>query len=290
MNIKNGQELIEKCKDKNINIYEFAINEEITESRLSRKEVYKKMENNLKVMQSSGLAGINKKVFSVSGLIGGDAKKMYEYSKGKTLSGNIMTKAMAYALSTSEFNASMGKIVAAPTAGASGILPAVFLIMEKEHGLSKEKLVKGLFTASTIGAIIAQNATISGAEGGCQAECGSASAMAAGAIVEMMGGSPEEALNAGAIVFKNILGLVCDPVAGLVEIPCAKRNASGAVNALTAADMSLAGISSKIPFDETVSAMYKIGKSLPESLRETGLGGLAGTKTGKKLEKKVFKN
>lgn len=290
MNIKNGEELIKICAKENINIYDFAIKEEMTESGLSRDDVYKKMEDNLKIMESSGLAGINKKVLSVSGLIGGDAKKMYEYSKGKTLSGSAMTKAMAYALSTSEFNASMGKIVAAPTAGASGILPAVFLIMREDHGMTRDDLVKGLFTASAIGGIIAQNATISGAEGGCQAECGSASAMAAGAVVEMIGGSPEDALNAGAIVFKNILGLVCDPVAGLVEIPCAKRNASGAVSALTAADMSLAGIKSKIPFDEAVGAMYKIGKSLPESLRETGIGGLAGTKTAKRLSKKVFGN
>ncbi len=182
----------------------------------------------------------------------------------------------------------MGKIVACPTAGACGILPAVMMTMKEEHEIEEKDLIMGLFASAGVGAIIAQNATISGAEGGCQAECGSASAMAAAAVVEMMGGTPEMCLNAGAIVFKNTLGLVCDPIAGLVEVPCAKRNASGAVSAITAADMVLAGVTSRIPFDDTVAAMYSIGKLMPEALRETGIGGLAGTKTGKKLKKEIF--
>jgi L-serine dehydratase len=162
------------------------------------------------------------------------------------------------------------------------------MTVKEEHGVEEKDLVMGLFTAAGVGAIIAQNATISGAEGGCQAECGSAAAMAAAALVEIMGGTPEMGLNAGAIVFKNTLGLVCDPIAGLVEVPCAKRNASGALNAIGAADLSLAGVVSRIPFDETVAAMYSVGKSMPESLRETGIGGLAGTPTGKRLMNEIF--
>jgi L-serine dehydratase len=162
------------------------------------------------------------------------------------------------------------------------------MTMKEEHQVEEKDLVMGLFASAGIGAIIAQNATISGAEGGCQAECGSAAAMAAAAVVEIMGGTPDMCLHAGAIVFKNTLGLVCDPIGGLVEVPCAKRNAAGAVSAMTAADMVLAGVQSRIPFDDTVTAMYSVGKLMPEALRETGIGGLAGTKTGKKLRKEIF--
>ena len=200
----------------------------------------------------------------------------------------MLILAMAMAISSSEVNASMGRIVACPTAGSCGILPAVILTVGERLNLSDEELIQGLLASSAVGMIIAQNATLAGAEGGCQAECGSAAAMGAAATVEMMGGTPEMALDAGAIVFKNILGLVCDPIAGLVEVPCAKRNFAGAVSALTTADLVMAGIHSKIPFDDTVEAMYRVGKSLPASLRETALGGLAITKTGLKLKEKVF--
>lgn len=289
MNIKNGKELLKICKEQNITIGEFAIRQEMDESGMSFEEVYEKMLENLRVMEFSTAKGVNEKVISVSGLIGGDAFKLGKYLKsGKSVSGNVMVKAMGYALSCSEVNASMGKIVACPTAGACGILPAVMMTMKEEHGIEERDLVFGLFAAAGIGAIIAQNATISGAEGGCQAECGSAAAMASVAVVEMMGGTPDMCLNAGAIVFKNTLGLVCDPIGGLVEVPCAKRNAAGAVSAISVADMVLAGITSKIPFDDTVSAMYSIGKLMPEALRETGIGGLAGTKTGKRLKKEIF--
>lgn len=199
-----------------------------------------------------------------------------------------MVSAMAKALSCSEINASMGRIVACPTAGSCGILPAVILTVGEKLNLSDDEMIKGLLTASAVGMIIAQNATLAGAEGGCQAECGSGAAMASAATVEMMGGTPEMALNAAAIVFKNILGLVCDPIAGLVEVPCAKRNFAGAVSALTTADLVMAGITSKIPFDDTVEAMYRVGRDMPASLRETAMGGLAITKTGLELNKKVF--
>ena len=208
--------------------------------------------------------------------------------KGETLTGDVTVKAMAMALSSSEVNAAMGRIVACPTAGSCGILPAVILSAGEKLCKTDEELIDALFASAAVGMIIGMNATLSGAEGGCQAECGSAAAMGAAAVVEMMGGTPEMSLDAAAIVLKNILGLVCDPVAGLVEIPCAKRNAAGAISALCTADLVMAGVSSKIPFDDTVSAMYRVGKSLPSELRETAMGGVAVTKAGLILRKKVF--
>jgi len=200
-----------------------------------------------------------------------------------------MVSAMARAISSSEVNAAMGKIVACPTAGSCGILPAAILSAGEKLNKSEDELVQALFTAAGVGIIIAKNATMAGAEGGCQAECGSAAAMASAAVVEMMGGTVEQALDAAAIVIKNILGLVCDPVAGLVEVPCAKRNIAGTVSALTTADLAICGVKSKIPFDEVVWAMYKVGKQLPSELKETALGGIAITPTGLRLKKEIFK-
>lgn len=286
---KTGEELLEICEKYNISLSEYAIRFEVEEKGLTREEVIEKMRKNLNVMISAANEGMEKEVYSLSGLIGGDGYKLHNYFKnGKTLTGTVTTMAMAMALSSSEVNASMGKIVACPTAGSCGILPAVILSAGEKLGLDEDELLKGLFAAAAVGLIIGLNATLSGAEGGCQAECGSASAMGAAAVVEMMGGTPKMSLDAAAIILKNVLGLVCDPVAGLVEIPCAKRNAQGAITALCTADMVMAGIVSKIPFDDTVSAMYKVGKSLPESLRETALGGIAITKEGLRLKEKVF--
>ena len=286
---RSGAELLEICRENNFSLAEYAIQYEMESKNCTREDVIKGMEKVLQVMKEAANEGQEKEVYSVSGLIGGDAYKLKKYlEKGDTLTGNVMVGAMARALSCSEVNASMGKIIACPTAGSCGILPAVMLTAKERLNLQDEDLLYGLLAASAIGLIIGKNATFSGAEGGCQAECGSASAMAAGALVELMGGTPEMSLNAAAIVIKNILGLVCDPVAGLVEIPCAKRNASGAVNAICAADLVMAGIESKIPFDDTVSAMAQVGKALPETLRETALGGVAITKTGLMLKKKVF--
>lgn len=284
-----GAQLIEECYRENLSIHEYTLRNEILESELTREEVFERMKKNYKVMKESCEFGLYNEVKSVSGLIGGDALRLQKYlENGHTLSGDFMVKAMARALSCSEVNAAMGKIVAAPTAGSCGILPAVLITAGEKLQKNDDELVEALFTASGVGIIIAQNATLSGAEGGCQAECGSAAAMGAAAVVELMGGTPEAALNAAAIVIKNILGLVCDPIAGLVEVPCAKRNASGAVNALTAADIAMAGIRSKIPFDDAVSAMYKVGRQLPCELRETAMGGLAATETGIKLKKKIM--
>lgn len=286
---RTGVELLEICEKHNISLSEYAIRCEVEESGLSRDEVIEKMRKNLKVMISAANEGMEKEVYSVSGLIGGDGYKLHNYIKeGNALTGNVTTMAMAMALSSAEVNASMGRIVACPTAGSCGILPAVILSAGKKLDLDEDGLIRGLFASAAIGMIIGMNATLSGAEGGCQAECGSESAMGAGAVVEMMGGTPKMSLDAAAIILKNVLGLVCDPVAGLVEIPCAKRNAQGAITALCAVDMVMAGIESKIPFDDAVSAMYKVGKSLPESLRETALGGVAVTKAGLRLKEQVF--
>lgn len=284
-----GHELIEICKKENISIWEYTIRVEEENSGLSRDKIIKKMEKNLQVMKEAAEYGLNNETKSISGLIGGDAKRLNEYmNKGATLTGDFMIKAMARAVSCSEVNAEMGRIVAAPTAGSCGIIPATIITAGEKLNKSDEDLVKALFTASGVGNIIAQNATLSGAEGGCQAECGSAAAMGSAAVVEMMGGTPEMALHAAAIVIKNILGLVCDPVAGLVEVPCAKRNIAGAVSALTTADLAISGIKSKIPFDEVVVAMYKVGKQLPCELRETALGGIAISPTGIKLKNEIL--
>ncbi|CDF57569.1 L-serine ammonia-lyase, iron-sulfur-dependent, subunit alpha [Thermobrachium celere] len=284
-----GLELMEIANSKKCKIYEVVIDNEVESQGISKEEIISKMQKALEVMKSSAQEALEKEVKSVSGLIGGDAKKLEDYRKaGNTLCGDTVVKAMARALSCSEVNAAMGRIVAAPTAGSCGILPAALITAAEKLNKSEEELVNALFTASGIGQIIAKNATVSGAEGGCQAECGAAAAMAAAAIVEMAGGTPEMCLHAAAIALKNIMGLVCDPIAGLVEAPCAKRNASGVVNALISAELALAGIKSIIPFDEVVDAMYKVGKALPEALRETALGGIAATPTGIKLRKQVL--
>lgn len=286
---RNGLELLHICTENNYKLSDFAINYEIENRGVTKEQIIDEMRTVLHVMQESASAAQEKEVYSVSGLIGGDAHKLKKYlDKGVSLTGDVMVKAMARALSSSEINASMGKIVACPTAGSCGILPSVILTAGEKLNLNEEEIINGLFASSAVGMIIAQNATLAGAEGGCQAECGSAAAMASAAVVEMMGGTPEMSLDAGAIVIKNILGLVCDPIAGLVEVPCAKRNFAGAVSALTTADLVMAGVNSKIPFDDTVDAMYKVGRQLPSELRETAMGGLAITKTGIELKKKVF--
>lgn len=286
---RTGEELLKICEEESISLSEYAIRIEMRDRELSREEVYKKMAKNLKVMKEGATEGREKQVNSLSGLIGGDGYRVQKYlEKGNTLTGDVTVKAMAMALSSSEVNAAMGRIVACPTAGSCGILPAVILSAGEKLAKTDEELIDALFASAAVGMIIGMNATLSGAEGGCQAECGSAAAMGAAAVVEMMGGTPKMSLDAAAIVIKNILGLVCDPVAGLVEIPCAKRNAAGAISALCTADMVMAGVESKIPFDDTVSAMYKVGKSLPSSLRETAMGGVAITKAGLELRKKVF--
>ena len=223
-------------------------------------------------------------------IIGNDSRKIHDrLGSHNTVCGETIAKAAAYALSTMELNASMGKVVASPTAGSCGVMPAVLMTTKERFALDEETLISGLLAANLVGSLVAKNATISGAEGGCQAEVGTASAMASAAVVHMLGGTPEMVFNAAAMCFKNLLGLVCDPIAGLVESPCAKRNAIGAANALLCAEMSLAGIESIVPFDEVVDAMYRVGRALPPSLRETSMGGLATTKTGVQIQTDLFK-
>ncbi|MBU3113602.1 L-serine ammonia-lyase, iron-sulfur-dependent, subunit alpha [Clostridium lacusfryxellense] len=289
MFVDKGINLINVCNEKNIPIWEYTIRCEVEESGSTRSEVIEKMRKNLNTMREAAEYGLTHETRSISGLIGGDSIKLKRYEEaGNSLTGGFMVRAMARAVSCSEVNAAMGKIVAAPTAGSCGIIPAVVITAGEKLGKTEDDLINALFTASGVGIIIAKNATLSGAEGGCQAECGSAAAMGAAAVVEMMGGTPAMALDAAAIVIKNILGLVCDPVAGLVEVPCAKRNIAGAVSALTTADVTMSGVTSRIPFDDTVIAMYKIGKQLPCELRETAMGGCATTPTGLRLAKEIL--
>lgn len=283
-----GNELLNLCKERNVRISDIVIEKNLQSAGMTLDSLMERMKETLNIMKGSATEALDKEVTSLSGLTGGNAKKIEDYKKNnKTLSGVFLNSAMAKAFSTSEVNASMGKIVAAPTAGAAGILPSAMLSAQEKLDLGEDELIRGLFTASAIGEIIAKNATISGAEGGCQAECGAAAAMAAGAIVEMAGGTPESCLDAASFALTNIMGLVCDPIAGLVEYPCALRNASGVVNAFISADLAMAKVQSLVPFDEVVEAMFKVGKALPESLRETALGGLAATPTGKELSQNL---
>ena len=269
---------------------ELVIEAECHESGSNRKEVWQRMRSNLLTMRAAIKQGENELgVRSKTGLTGGEAIKLKKYrAKGKTLSGDVMMAAVENAIATNEVNAAMGVICATPTAGSSGTLPGALFMLEQRLGLSEDQMIRFLFTAGGLGLIIANHAGIAGATGGCQEEVGSASAMAAAAAVEAAGGSPEQSSQALAIALSNLLGLVCDPIAGLVEIPCVKRNAIGAGNALIAAYMALAGCTSMIPADECISALDKVGRSMSVDLRETGLGGLAGTPTGQAIKTKIF--
>lgn len=259
------------------------------EAGTPREKALEKLSGMLSVMESEVQNALHIPVHSISGLTGGDGCRYERYRvSGGSLLGEIPALATAYALSASETNAAMGRIVACPTAGSCGILPACVLAVAKVKGISREGQLLALAGAGLIGELIDEHASLSGAEGGCQAECGSAAAMAAGAVAQMLGGSPEAAFHAAAIAIKNQLGLVCDPVAGLVEIPCIKRNAGGVAIALSAADMALAGVESRIPFDDVVEAMNRVGKALPAALRETAGGGLATTKAGLRMKEKVY--
>lgn len=255
------------------------------ESDKSETELRERMAQNLRVMREAVSIGLTGHRKSLSGLVGGEAAKVETLRlSGKSLIGERVNGAIARALAVVEVNASMGKIVAAPTAGSCGVLPAVLFTVEEALNVSEEELITALFTSAGIGMIIADRANVSGAEGGCQAEIGSAAGMAAAAAVELAGGSPKDTAHAAAIAMKSFLGLVCDPVAGLVEVPCVKRNATAATVALAAAEMVLAGIKSAIPLDEVIDAMNEIGKQMPCSLRETAQGGLAITPTGRRIQ------
>lgn len=286
----NGQQLLELCKSHQKNIVEIALLAEIEESDRSREEIWTDMEAQLQIMEQSIRKGLDPEIRSVGGLIGGNAYLMHQRMSGNNFGNKLLLKAVSYALAVTEVNASMGKIVAAPTGGASGIVPGILIALQEEKAISWEITIEALFVAATIGKIIALNATLSGAEGGCQAECGSAAAMAAASAVYMGGGDPQTCLDASAMSLKGQLGLVCDPVAGLVEVPCSKRNASSAANALVCAEMALAGIRSTIPFDEVVEAMMRVGQAMPADFKETARGGCAATPTGIKFSRIIMDN
>ncbi|WP_143462423.1 L-serine ammonia-lyase, iron-sulfur-dependent, subunit alpha [Levilactobacillus enshiensis] len=283
-------ELVDAAKTTKKPIYELMIEQEMETSKNSREEIIKTMGRNLDVMEAAVKKGAEGDgVFSTTGLTGGEAVKLRDYRKtGKTLSGDIMMQAVQNAISTNEVNSSMGVVCATPTAGSTGTLPGVIFTLRDRLNLTREQMVNFLFTAGAFGMVIANNAGIAGATGGCQAEVGSASAMGAAAAVEIAGGTPDQCSEALAMAISNLMGLVCDPVAGLVELPCVKRNAIGVGNAMIAADMALAGLTNKIPADEVIAAMDKVGKGLPKALRETGLGGLAATPTGIRMKEKIF--
>ena len=273
MFILDTENLINTLKENNQTLWEYALNQEMERSGRTWEELREQMDQSLSVMERSAQKARREPVRSVSGLTGGNACLYEQYrQEGKSLLGEVASLAVGMALSCSEINASMQCIVACPTAGSCGIVPAAVLACAQSRGLDRECMVNALFTASAIGIIIGSRATVSGAEGGCQAECGAAAAMGAAAVTEMLGGSPEAAFHAAAMALKNVLGLTCD-----------KRNASGAMNALLSADLALAGVKSYIPFDEVVDAMYAIGKAMPQSVRETAKGGLAVTPTGMRL-------
>ena len=291
INFNNLAELIEAAAEKGLPIHELVIAREMHVSQRSRQDILEEMKNSWSVMQESIQRGMKNREKSMSGLTGGDALLLQKYSRAQEgrepYLGRAAIQAAGAAVGVNEVNAVMGRIVACPTAGACGIVPAA-LYAAKERGVADEALVLALFTAAGIGMVIDQNASIAGASGGCQAECGTAAGMAAGALVELAGGSPAQVGEAVALSLKNLLGLVCDPVAGLVEVPCVKRNGFAVVEAMLAADMALAGIKSVIPVDEVIDAMDRIGRSLPKSLRETSQGGLAVTATAKRIEQRLY--
>ncbi len=282
---KNIQELVALAEEKGLPISQIMIENEVEQTQKSRENILSEMSASFEVMKAAAKRGLEG-VTSHSGLSGGDARLLNEYAqKGETLTDATFLNALSYALATNEVNAAMGLICATPTAGSCGVLPGILLSAQERLKKTDEDIVLALFCAGAIGYVIANNAMISGAAGGCQAEVGSASAMAAAALVELAGGSPRQSAQAVAIALKNMLGLACDPLAGLVEVPCIKRNAAGAANALAAAEMALAGIESRVPPDEVIQALYTIGLSLPLALKETAGGGLATTPTGQKWKK-----
>lgn len=288
--LNSMQEIIDYAVENGTTFAEIMISEEMSLKGISRDEVRALMKQNIDVMREAVEKGITGEgVKSVTGYTGQDAVKLATYNEREhALSGYEMVEALKGAIATNEVNAAMGIICATPTAGSSGTIPGILFKLEKSHHLTTDQMIDFLFAAALCGKVIANNASVAGAIGGCQAEVGSASAIAAAAAVEIFGGSPQASGHAMALAISNLLGLVCDPVAGLVEIPCVMRNAIGSGNGLISADLALAGVESKIPVDEVIEAMDKVGRNLPASLRETGIGGLAGTPTGEAIKRKIF--
>ncbi|MGI5077108.1 L-serine ammonia-lyase, iron-sulfur-dependent, subunit alpha [Treponema maltophilum] len=289
---QNFEQLLSLCSEKKEALWRIILENECTVQNTTENAVFAELDKRFTVMEESAAKALDKPLATAGNLISGYACRHNAYNK-KTpgLCGTFINRVIALALSVSEVNASMGRICAAPTAGASGIIPAVLIALKEKQAkgaAGRKKILKALLTASGIGTVIVKNATVSGAEGGCQAECASAAGMASAAAVEFAGGTPAQSLDAFCFCLMNAMGLICDPVAGLVQVPCAQRNASQAVNALLSADMALAGMTSPIPADEVLEAMYRVGKMLPFELKETARGGIAATKTGKLLRKTLL--
>ena len=281
MDFRNGKELLDACHSHSLRISEVMKQRELTCGTLMEAEINTKLATILSIMKDAVHTPLHHPVRSMGGLIGGEAKKVNDFCQTeKNLCGSLLGKAITYSMAVLEVNASMGLIVAAPTAGSAGVLPGVLLALQEEYDFTDAQIYEAIVNASAIGYILMRNASVSGAEAGCQAEVGAASAMAASAAVELMGGTPEMSLHAASLAISNLLGMVCDPIAGLVEAPCQSRNSIGSANAITAAQLALAGVTHPIPFDEMVDAMYRVGKSIPFELRETAMGGCAGTPTG----------
>lgn len=282
------QELVALAQEGQCPLWQVMLRQEAEVTGRGEEEILREMAASYRVMKEAAAKGI-RGVTTHSGMCGGDAKRLFDYLKnGRILSDETLLKAACYAIATNEVNAAMGRICATPTAGSAGILPGVMLAMQEKLGLPDETIVRHLFTAGAIGLVIANRACISGAAGGCQAEIGSASAMAAAAVTELAGGTPGQAAHAMAMALKNMLGLACDPLAGLVEVPCIKRNAAGVSNAILASELALAGIQSKVPWDEVIEAMHQIGRGMPATFRETAQGGLATTPTGEEWKRRLW--
>ncbi|AQR79559.1 L-serine ammonia-lyase, iron-sulfur-dependent, subunit alpha [Paenibacillus larvae] len=286
----NVADLIKLTEERQVKISRIMLEREMSLREKTSDEILQLMDTNLTVMEKAIEKGL-KGVVSLSGLTGGDAVLLQRYiASGNSLAGPLILDGMSKAIATNEVNAAMGIICANPTAGAAGVVPGALFAVKEKLKPTRMQMLEFLLTAGAFGFVIANNAFVSGAAGGCQAEVGSATGMAAAAIVEMAGGTPQQSAEAMSIALKNMLGLVCDPVAGLVEVPCVKRNGIGTSTAIVAADMALAGIKSRIPSEEVIKAMYEVGLSMPKSLRETADGGLAATPTGRKLEAMVLGN
>lgn len=278
MDFNHASELLSLCQENHISISDVMRQREIVLGETTAEECDSRMARALEIMKNSASAPIRTPGRSMGGLIGGEARRLTEHQEsGKSICGPLLDKAITYAMAVLETNASMGVIVAAPTAGSAGIVPGLLLALQDCYQFSDQQLIQALYNAGAIGYLAMRNATVAGAVGGCQAEVGVASAMAASAAVELLGGTPQQSLNAASTVLMNMLGLVCDPVGGLVEYPCQNRNAAGVANALIAAEMALAGIPQLIPLDEMMDSMYAVGKKIPVELRETALGGCAST-------------
>ena len=276
MDFKSAQELLALCRQTQRPISELMRRRECELGETTRDQVDHRMARVLEIMRESASLPLKKPAKSTGGLIGGESKKLHDHAaRGKAICGDVLQRAITYAMGVAEVNASMGLIVAAPTAGSAGVVPGLLLALQDCYKISDDRLIDALFNAGAVGYLAMRNATVAGAVGGCQAEVGVAAAMAASATVELMGGAPEQCLDAGSTVLMNLLGLVCDPVGGLVEYPCQNRNAAGVANALIAAELALSGVKQLIPFDEMLETMYAVGRRLPIELRETALGGCA---------------